>query len=202
MEWHSYPLRSWRDEDMHIIIYFSIGFQVTKKSESARMYHGLQTRGNVHRSTQLGSIPPFKPIPPADSSTPLKPVTTGYIVAVPINDTRILRNPGVVPIVPQFHGLPPSISRVHTPGMKAPQAFKNALQQATSNFQVQSCVSWKWKIQFFKFRLCSLLIIRLCRILVLVEKYITNPWFYHLRLALYKQANNHTFRYPLAIGMT
>lgn len=120
-------------------------FQVSKKSESSRMYQGLNSR--LYKSTQLSTIPPFRPIPPADSSTQLKPVKSfvvGPVVAVAMNDSRPIRNlngdglqivqsPGVVP---QFQGLPASISRLSTQPVKAPQAFRNALQQATSNFQV------------------------------------------------------------------
>lgn len=110
--------------------------QVGSKGDSARTYQGLN-RATLLRSTQLSTVPPFKPIPPADGSTPLKPVTPTYImapvVAVQMNESGPVRHAvtGAMHIVPQFQSLPSSISRV-----KAPQAFRNALQQATSNFQV------------------------------------------------------------------
>lgn len=96
-------------------------FQLSKKSEIARTYQGLGGKSTGHRANNYATVPPFKPIPPPEASTVLKPIIVGPI---PIEN-------GTSQAIPQFQSIPTSIA-----SMKAPQAFRNALQQATNNFQV------------------------------------------------------------------
>lgn len=94
-------------------------------------------RPNVYKSSQFTTIPPFKPIPPAEKTMPLKPLGYGIAPAfeVGINNSRPLRTSMYsINTIPSFQSLPVSVSKIPT-SMKAPYAFKNALQQATNNFE-------------------------------------------------------------------
>ncbi|KAK6641815.1 hypothetical protein RUM44_013532 [Polyplax serrata] len=113
---------------------------VGKKAESGRMYQGPNTRPSLPKSIKMPTIPPFKPIPPAEKSVSLKPL--GYPAGLNVTGTRPLRQPSpfLANPIPGFQTLPSSISRIHS-SVKAPHVFKNALQQATNNFGMQSSVS-------------------------------------------------------------
>lgn len=75
----------------------------------------------THKSTQLSTVPPFRPIPSGPA-----------VIAVQSQNDTVRRY--AVATVPQFHALPSSIMGTVT--SRTPQVFKDALQQATDSMKV------------------------------------------------------------------